>query len=125
MATNGELTARQQRMIGALLSEATQDAALQAAGVSFTTLRRWRAEPSFVDALAAARRDLFADGYARLLTEQTANLDELARLRDAGESESTRLRAAVALEQSLVRRFELLAMQDLERRIAALEGGQP
>jgi len=123
MATNGELTARQQRMIAALLSEATQDAALKSAGVGFTTLKRWRAEPAFVDALSAARRELFADGYARLLGEQSRNLDELARLRDDGENENTRLRAAIALEQSLVKRHELLTLGDLERRIAALEGG--
>lgn len=125
MATNGELTARQQRMIAALLSEATQDAALKSAGVGFTTLKRWRAEPAFVDALSAARRELFADGYARLLGEQARNLEELARLRDDGESESTRLRAAIALEQSLVKRHELLTLGDLERRIAQLEQSQP
>ena len=125
MATNGELTARQQRMIAALLSEATQDAALKSAGVGFTTLKRWRAEPAFVDALSAARRELFADGYARLLGEQSRNLDELARLRDDGENENTRLRAAIALEQSLVRRYELLSLSDLERRIAQLEQSQP
>lgn len=125
MATNGELTARQQRMIAALLSEATQDAALKSAGVGFTTLKRWRAEPAFVDALSAARRELFADGYARLLGEQSRNLDELARLRDDGENENTRLRAAIALEQSLVKRHELLTLGDLERRIAHLEQSQP
>ncbi len=125
MATNGELTARQQRMIAALLSEATQDAALKSAGVGFTTLKRWRAEPAFVDALSAARRELFADGYARLLGEQSRNLDELARLRDDGENENTRLRAAIALEQSLVKRHELLTLGDLERRIAQLEQSQP
>ena len=125
MATNGELTARQQRMIAALLSEATQDAALKSAGVGFTALKRWRAEPAFVDALSAARRELFADGYARLLGEQSRNLDELARLRDDGENENTRLRAAIALEQSLVKRHELLTLGDLERRIAQLEQSQP
>ena len=125
MATNGELTARQQRMIAALLSEATQDAALKSAGVGFTTLKRWRAEPAFVDALSAARSTLFSDGYARLLGEQARNLDELARLRDDGENENTRLRAAIALEQSLVKRHELLTLGDLERRIAQLEQSQP
>lgn len=124
MTTNGELTARQQRMIAALLSEPTQDAALKAAGVGFTTLARWRREPSFVDALDTARRELFADGYARLQSEQSRNLDELARLRDDGDNENTRLRAAIALEQSLVKRYELLNLADLERRIAQLEAAQ-
>ena len=78
-----------------------------------------------MDALSAARRELFADGYARLLGEQARNLDELARLRDDGENENTRLRAAIALEQSLVKRYELLSLSDLERRIAQLEQSQP
>ena len=123
MEPNGTPTAKQQRLIAALLAEPTTGAALAAAGVGAATLSRWRREPAFVDALSAARRELFADGYARLLGEQARNLDELARLRDAGENENTRLRAAIALEQSLVKRYELLSLSDLERRIAALEGG--
>ena len=75
--------------------------------------------------MSAARRELFADGYARLLGEQARNLEELARLRDDGENENTRLRAAIALEQSLVKRHELLTLGDLERRIAQLEQSQP
>lgn len=125
MATNGELTARQQRMIAELLAQPTQDAALKAAGVGFTTLKRWRAEPAFVQALDTARRELFQSGYDALLSYQTTNLATLAGLRDGADNENTRLRAAVALEQSLVRRFELLTLGDLERRITALEGGTP
>ena len=123
MATNGNgLTPKQRRMIAELLAQPTQRAALAAAGVGASTLHRWRTdEPAFVAALAAARRDLFADGYAKLLSEQARNLEELARLRDNGETESTRLRAAVALEQSLVRRYELLTLSDLEARLSALE----
>lgn len=125
MATNGELTARQQRMIAELLAQPTQDAALKAAGVGFTTLKRWRAEAAFVQALDTARRELFQSGYDALLSYQTNNLSTLAGLRDGADNENTRLRAAVALEQSLVRRFELLTLGDLERRISALEGRQP
>jgi len=127
MEPNGNgLTPKQRRMIAELLAQPTQRAALAAAGVGAATLHRWRSqEPAFVDALAEARRELFADGYARLLGEQARNLDELARLRDDGENENTRLRAAIALEQSLVRRYELLSLSDLERRIAQLEQSQP
>ena len=123
MEPNGTPTAKQQRLIAALLASPTTGAALAAAGVGAATLSRWRREPAFVDALSAARSTLFADGYARLLGEQARNLEELARLRDDGENENTRLRAAIALEQSLVKRYELLSLSDLERRIAALEGG--
>lgn len=125
MEPNGTPTAKQQRLIAALLAEPTTGAALAAAGVGAATLSRWRREPAFVDALSAARSTLFADGYARLLGEQSRNLDELARLRDDGENENTRLRAAIALEQSLVKRYELLSLSDLERRIAQLEQSQP
>ena len=127
MEPNGNgLTPKQRRMIAELLAQPTQRAALAAAGVGAATLHRWRSqEPAFVDALAEARRELFADGYARLLGEQARNLEELARLRDDGENENTRLRAAIALEQSLVKRHELLTLGDLERRIAQLEQSQP
>lgn len=117
---SGEVNAKQRRLIVSLLSEATQAKALESAGVSFSTLARWRKEPAFAAALAEARRDIFTDGYNRLLSEQGANLDVMARLRDA-EAEGTQLRAAVAWEQSLVRRFELAELADLEQRIAALE----
>lgn len=125
MATNGELTARQQRMIAELLAQPTQDAALKAAGVGFTTLKRWRAEAAFVQALDKARRELFQSGYDALLSYQTNNLSALAGLRDGAENDGIRLRAAVALEAALVKRYELLALSDLERRIAQLEGGTP
>ena len=122
MATNGnELTAKQRRLIAELLAQPTQRAALEAAGVGASTLHRWRAEPAFVAALDTARRELFTDGYSQLLGYQTANLATLAELRDAADNDSTRLRAAVALEQALTRRYELLAMQDLALRIEALE----
>ena len=125
MATNGELTARQQRMIAELLAQPTQDAALKAAGVGFTTLKRWRAEAAFVQALDTARRELFQSGYDALLSYQTNNLSALAGLRDGAENDGIRLRAAVALEAALVKRYELLALSALEARVAALEGGTP
>jgi hypothetical protein len=122
MSTDGDgLNPKQRRLIAELLAQPTQDAALTAAGVSFTTLRRWRAEPSFVAALDTARRELFQSGYDALLALQAGNLSTLAALRDEAETESTRLRAAVALEAALVKRYELLALGDLERRIEALE----
>jgi hypothetical protein len=124
MATNGTddgLNPRQRRLIAELLAQPTTNAALEAAGVGASTLSRWRREPAFVDALDAARRELFADGYATLLSWQSGNLAELWRLASEAETDGIRLRAAVALEAALVRRFELLTLSDLERRIAALE----
>lgn len=126
MATDGDcLNPKQRRLIAELLAQPTQDAALTAAGVSFTTLRRWRAEPAFVAALDTARRELFQSGYDALLGYQTANLATLARLRDDADNDGVRLRAAVALEAALVKRFELLTLAGLELRIEALEAAQP
>ena len=124
MEPNGNgLTPKQRRMIAELLAQPTQRAALAAAGVGASTLHRWRTEPAFVAALDTARRELFQSGYDALLSYQTNNLATLAGLRDGADNDGIRLRAAVALEQSLVRRYELLALSDLERRIAQLEGG--
>lgn len=122
MTIDGDgLNPKQRRLVGELLAQPTQDAALQAAGVSFTTLRRWRAEPAFVAALDTARRELFQSGYDALLALQSGNLATLERLRDDAENDGVRLRAALGLEAALVRRYELLALSDLEARIAALE----
>ena len=48
-------------------------------------------------------------------------MDELARLRQDAENDHVRLRAALGWEAALVKRFELLALSDLARRIEALE----
>jgi hypothetical protein len=121
MAQNGGPTAKQQRLIGQLLAQPTTAQALEAAGVSETTLRRWRTDPVFVAALDAARRQLFTDGFRMLVSQQIANLAALVRLRAEAEKESDQLRAAVALESALVRRYELLTMAELEARVSALE----
>ena len=125
MATNGNdddgLNPRQRRLIAELLRQHTANAALEAAGVGASTLSRWRREPAFVQALESAQRGLFADGYAQLLSWQSGNLAELQRLASEADNDGIRLRAAVALESALIRRYELLALGDLERRIAALE----
>ena len=115
------ISPRQRRLIDALLTAGTRIEACQAAGVGKSTLDRWSKDPEFANALQNAQTELFADGYARLLSDQRANLDELARLRDGADNEHVRLRAAVAWEGALVKRFELLALSDLARRIEALE----
>ena len=125
MEPNGTPTAKQQRLIAALLAEPTTGAALAAAGVGAATLSRWRREPAFVDALSAARRELFADGYNQLLGYQTKTLDELARLALEADNDGVRVRALVALEAAICKRHELLTLGDLERRIAQLEQSQP
>ncbi len=124
MAMNGiddGLNPRQRRLIAELLAQPTTNAALAAAGVGASTLSRWRREPAFVAALDNARRELFADGYATLLSWQSGNLAELQRLASEADNDGIRLRAACALEAALVKRYELLALAGLEARIAALE----
>lgn len=126
MEPNGNgLTPKQRRMIAELLAQPTQRAALAAAGVGASTLHRWRTEPAFVDALSAARRELFADGYNQLLGYQTKTLDELARLALEADNDGVRVRALVALEAAICKRHELLTLGDLERRVAQLEQSQP
>ena len=115
------LNPRQRRLIDALLTAGTRIEACKAAGVGKTTLDRWTKDPEFANALQNAQTELFADGYARLLSDQRANMDELARLRQDAENDHVRLRAALGWEAALVKRFELLALSDLARRIEALE----
>ena len=121
MAENGNLTAKQRAAVRALVTSRTVREAEQAAGVSTSTMHRWRKQSAFREAVREAEKALYQDGLRRLLTDQAANLDRIIELRDEGDGDAVRLRAAVALERALARRFESLTLDEIEDRIAALE----
>ena len=121
MAENGNLTAKQRAAVRALVTSRTVREAEQAAGVSTSTMHRWRKQSAFSEAVREAEKALYQDGLRRLLTDQAANLDRIIELRDEGDGDAVRLRAAVALEGALSKRFEGLTLEEIEDRIAALE----
>ena len=119
MADNSTLTRKQRRAIAALLNSRTiQDAATNA-GVSERTLYRWLVETTFVLAMRAAEGNAIAEAVRVLITDLATNHNTLRTLRDDIKlPASVRLRAAVSLDDSLLRWRQLL---DIETRLTRLE----
>ena len=118
MNGHGEkLSRKQDAAIGALLSQSTISAAVQAVGLGEATLRRWLKEPDFLGAYRATRRDALEHCVALL---QKAGSDAVEALQQSlqATSEGVRLRAACAILDYSMKGAELL---DLETRIAVLE----
>ncbi|MCA1953556.1 MAG: helix-turn-helix domain-containing protein [Anaerolinea sp.] len=128
MEQNGaKITARQRRLIEALLTGKTISQACQVAGVGRRTYYRWVKQPHFTEALQQAEADLLTASMRRLLSMQGAAVDALQdlltnprllpaeRLRvvQAVLDNALRLRNATTVEQRLV---------ELERRVAEAAG---
>ena len=98
MAKNGEITARQNKAIKALLTTATQQEAAAAAGIGYRTLCRWLAEDSnFQAALANAEAALLRDIQRELLKHSIAAVLVMAAIMESAEADGTKLRAAQLL----------------------------
>lgn len=123
MADSDRLTARQRAAVQALATSRTIGEACEACGVPERTIQRWRKQPAFMAALREAEGELWRAGLRYLLTDQRENLESLVHIRQGGTSPAVRLRAAVALEAALQKRWSGLTLEDLEQRIAALEAG--
>lgn len=123
MGETGRLTAKQRAAVQALATSRTVGEAMRACGVPESTLNRWRKKPEFAAALREAERELWRDGLRLLLADQALNLASMMQLRQSGDSDPVRLKAAAHLESALQRRFTGLTLEELEERIAALETG--
>jgi len=117
MAENSRLSRKQTRAVAALLSTQTIAQAAEQCKVSERTLYRWLAECAFQQALKAAHLAVLDNVVRRLLAGSAQALDTLFELLQA-ESESVRLRAAVALLEQLAK---LKTLEELEQRVSALE----
>ncbi len=120
MTDNDRLTPKQQAVLAALLSGATQAEAARAAGVGEKTVWRWRREPAFEAALRAGGAELVAAALRNLSAlAQPAAATLGAILADDSASTSAKLKAAGIVFDNLLRLREQV---DLAERIAALEG---
>ena len=118
MANNG-LSAKQTKTISALLSANSNQAAAEAAGVSYRSLTRWLADPIFIRALKAAETELLNNGIRELVKDLAKNRETMTAIRDSAEvPDSVRLRAAIGLDNSLMRWLDL---QSIDERLTALE----
>jgi hypothetical protein len=118
MANNG-LTAKQTKTISALLSAPSNQAAAEAAGVGYRTLTRWLLDPVFLQALKRAETDLLNNGIRELVKDLAKNRETMTAIRDNTEvPDSVRLRAAIGIDNSLMRWLDL---QSIDERLTALE----
>lgn len=119
MSQNGSLTRNQVRAIAALLSNRTVEEAAESAGVAARTVYRWLKTNDFKLALTHAKGEVLTDAVRVLITDMQANHRTMIDIRDNEKNDaSLRLRAAIALDNSLLKWREL---GNVEERLAALE----
>jgi hypothetical protein len=117
MANPGKLTARQEKAIACLLTEATLAGAAARADVPERTLRRWRTEPAFKAEVLQRRRDL-VERAQLVLQHMTAEAAlALRRALSCGKA-AVEVRAAVAVLEQAVKGIE---SQELLERVEQLE----
>jgi hypothetical protein len=118
---DGESTdsARQDRMIVALLDHLSQEKAAAALGISPVTLWRQMQKPGFAGAFRQARRQAVSLSVARLQQATGAAVATLLRvMTDREAPASSRIRAADMVLQGAFRGMEI---EDIEARVSELE----
>lgn len=113
------ITAKQERVILALLHEPTIQKASQASGAGLRTVHRWLTDPAFSSAYRRARREAF--GHSIALAQQYAPLAVntlIKGMTDADSPHHVRVSAASTL---LKFGREGIEIDDLAARIEALE----
>jgi hypothetical protein len=98
-----KLTARQEALIAALLTEPTHATAAGKAGGSEATLYRWLQLPEFRAAYRAARRQLVEGAIGRIQAATGQVVDTLLAVVKEGAKDSDRVRAGLALQDHALR----------------------
>src|SRR6266849_6596310 len=109
-ARNHELTARQQRVIAALLTARSISEAAGIANINERTIRRWLAQPLFSEALREAERAVLRNALGRIQSLTAKAADALESLLSA-QSEPVRVAAAREIFQ---RAMDAAVVQELE-----------
>ena len=119
MAQDGTLSTKQQAAIAALLSSPSITEAAEASGAGRRSLHRWLEDPDFRRALAAAEAEAISSAVRRMVGDMGGNLATMREIRDDPDtSAALSLRAAIALDASLLRWREIAS---IEERLLALE----
>lgn len=114
-----DLSPKQRKAIESILSGNELEVAAAAAGVSPSTIYRWRRSDEFQAALRASQAELVQDHVTALSGMLRGNRDVLLAIRDdSGTPAHVRLRA-VELIESTLRSWKEFA--DFEDRLAELE----
>lgn len=118
MSETGKLSATQHKAIAALLTCASVRQASKQSGVAERTLHRWMEDETFQAALTDAQSGAVALHVAALIAQLDANRAAMVALRDGAQHESTRLRASIAIDDSLIK---WRSIAEFEQRLARLE----
>ncbi len=119
MQGNASITPKQEHLLAALMAGSTIVDAAAACNVNESTAHRWLKEDAFQNAYQAARRAAFDETLLALMSGTATALKTLYEAMKNGETYAVRVNAArIWLEQAL----HVHKMEDLEARIAALEG---
>jgi hypothetical protein len=119
-ARNRELSARQQRVIAALLASRSITEAASMVGINERSVRRWLEQAHFRDALREAERAVLRNALGRLQAMTMRAADTLESLLSA-QSEPVRVAAA---KEILLRAVDATAIVELEERVERLERGR-
>lgn len=114
---NDKLSRKAELLIAALLTERNDTEAAKKAGISASSLKRWRKDETFAKAYRDARARLVEGAVARLLNATDSAVDALERALTCGKA-GVEVRAALGLLSNALRGAELI---DLADRIADLE----
>lgn len=113
------ITPTQERAIAALLISSTLEEAAKTAGISSSTLRRWRSDPDFVKALDTHRIAMLEGVTARIRGAAADAIETVRDLAKNGKSEGVRLRAATTL---LTMAYRSAEVDELATRLHEIEG---
>jgi len=112
------ITAKQKTAIRAILTTATLEQAALVAGVKSRTIRTWRKQAVFAEALRGAQKEATGDVLRNIECSLSQAVDTLCDLLDAGQDPQVRKGAADALLRHGLKAIE---HRDITERIEALE----
>ncbi len=118
----GKLSARQHRLILAMLQHGTIREAARTCGVGEATVFRWLKDAAFVNAYREARRQAVSQAIAALQQNAAEAVGTLRQIvRDESVVPSTRLAAARTILDLALKGIELddleIRLEELERRV--------
>ncbi len=119
MPNGSKRTARQEEAVLALLETPTIAAAAHKIGVNESTLRRWRAEPEFQQALDETRREAYSEALHRMRASADKAVDALLKVLEDDDSKPSEQISAARVVLSHAHRAE--DALNVRQRLAALE----
>jgi transposase len=122
---NCALTARQERVLAAILQTPSVESAAKRAGVSRGTIYNWMGNPTFKAALSRRQAELFGAALGQLKMATAAAVKRLADL-VAAKDDRLALMAAREILGTALRAHEAVDVEqrlaDIEQRLNAAEG---